>query len=219
MKVKICGVTSVEAALACARAGAEFVGLNFYPRSVRYIEADLAREIVAALPEACTPVGVFVNRAFEEVDDLARRTGLRWVQLHGDETPSHVVALRAAGLAVIKAYRIGEPADLALMTEELTQLESANGLPEAVLIDARGQPGQPGGTGRTIPSTLLTQLPTLNTRLILAGGLTPENVAERIQTLGRPELWMVDTASGAESEPGQKDPARIQAFVAAARRA
>ena len=219
MKVKICGVTSVEAALACAQAGADFVGLNFYPRSARYIEPDLAREIVAALPDSCTPVGVFVNRAVDEVDDLARGLALRWVQLHGDETPSHVMALRAAGLAVIQAYRIGAPEDLALMSDDLAQLESAHALPEAVLIDARGQPGQPGGTGRTIPSTLLAQLPTVRTRLILAGGLTPENVAERIQILGRPALWMVDTASGAESTPGQKDPARIQAFVAAARHA
>jgi phosphoribosylanthranilate isomerase len=217
MKVKICGVTSVDAAIACARAGADFVGLNFHPRSVRSIDLERGADIVGALPATCLPVGVFVDRTVDEILACAGRIGLRWVQLHGDQAPSDVGPLRTAGFLVIKAFRLGDLDDIARMSADLLRLESDQALPEAVLIDARGSSGQPGGTGRTIPTEVLARLPRFPSRLILAGGLTPENVADRIRALGRGTLWMVDTASGVESAPGVKDLARVRDFLAATR--
>jgi phosphoribosylanthranilate isomerase len=209
--VKICGLTGVAEALACASAGADWVGLNFHPASPRWIAPALAAEIAAALPSTCTAVGLFVDRPAAEVAATAGRVGLRVVQLHGDEPPEDLVAL--GHLRVVRAFRLGDAVAVDRMAEYLRRASQLGRVPDAVLIDGYAA-GLAGGTGRAIAWDVLDRLPPLPSRLILAGGLTPENVAERV---ARVRPWMVDVASGVESSPGRKDLARVAAFVRAAR--
>ena len=206
VRVKICGVTSVGEALVCARAGADWIGLNFHPSSPRRIDPIVAREIVAALPPSCEAVGLFVDRPPGEVAEVASRVGLSIVQLHGNEPPEDLLTL--GHLRIIRAFRLGDSSAITRMIAYLQRDAELGRVPDAVLIDAYVT-GQSGGTGHAIASDLLDELPPLP-RLILAGGLTPENVAERIAKV-RP--WMVDVASGVESSPGRKDPDRVEAFV------
>jgi phosphoribosylanthranilate isomerase len=170
----------------------------------------VAAKIVATLPSSAQAVGVFVDRPPAEVARLASEIGLRIVQLHGREPPEDLLVL--SDLFIIRAYRIGDSSAVARMVTDLDVCRAVGRLPDAVLLDAH-VPGQAGGTGQTIDAKLLAALPPLPS-LILAGGLTPENVASRI-ALVRP--WMVDVASGVESAPGCKDPARVAAFLRAVR--
>ena len=198
-------------ALACAAAGADWIGLNFHPASPRRIAPAVAAEIVAALPATCAVVGLFVDRPPAEVQEVAARIGLRAVQLHGDEP---VDDLRALGpLRVVRAFRLGDLPAVRRMGEYLRRADELGCPPYAVLVDGYVS-GQAGGTGRTIALDLLDHLPPLP-RLVLAGGLTPENIAVRV---ARVRPWMVDVASGVESSPGRKDPARVAAFIQAAGR-
>jgi phosphoribosylanthranilate isomerase len=210
IKVKICGVTRVDDALACAAAGADWIGLNFYPRSARRIDSVLAAEIIAALPRSTEAVGLFVDRPPSEVEQVAEQLGLRIVQLHGQEPPDDLLSL--AHLQVIRAFRLGDADAVARMVLYLRRAEELGRAPDAVLVDAE-VPGQMGGTGHSIAADVLSLLPPLP-RLILAGGLTPENVAARV---ARVRPWMVDVASGVESSPGRKAPERVSAFIRAAR--
>ena len=211
-KIKVCGLTRVDDALACASAGVDWVGLNFHPASPRRVEPSTAAEIIAALPGTCEAVGLFVNRPADEVAEIARRLGLGVVQLHGDEPPEAVAAL--GHLRVVRAFRLADARAVDAMAAYLERAGSLGRLPDAVLLDAHVA-GRAGGTGRTIADDLLDLLPSLRLPpVILAGGLTPENVAVRV---ARVDPWMVDTASGVESAPGRKDPARVAAFVRAAR--
>jgi phosphoribosylanthranilate isomerase len=210
--IKVCGLKSLANALEVAAAGADWIGLNFYPRSPRFIDVALAASIVEALPASTQAVGVFVNRPPAEVREIAGRARLRIVQLHGDEPPADLVALE--GLEVIRAFRLDGPESLAGLRSFLDEADRLGAAPAAVLLDA-AVPGLRGGTGHLIAESLLDQLPPL-ARVILSGGLTPENVGARV-TRVRP--WMVDVASGVESAPGHKDPARVAAFVKAARAA
>jgi phosphoribosylanthranilate isomerase len=204
--VKICGLTTPEDAVATAEAGADWIGLNFYPPSPRYVTPDAAAAIVRRLPPTVAPVGLFVDRSPAEVAEVAEEAGLRIVQLHGDEPPEMVAAL--GGLRVVKAFRLGDAQAVERMKAYLAETDRLGRPPEAVLVDAF-LPGLPGGTGRSVADELLDLLPPLS-RLILAGGLTPENVGERV---ARARPWMVDVAGGVESAPGRKDPARVAAFV------
>lgn len=208
--VKVCGLTSLADALVCAEAGADWIGLNFHPPSPRFLTIELASRIVAALPTHCSAVGLFVNRPSAEVAEIAARIGIDTVQLHGDEPVEALAAL--APLRVVRAFRLGDRLAVDLMSEYLYRAETLGASPFATLIDGYVA-GQAGGTGRVIVGPVLDHLPPLP-RLILAGGLTPENVADRVARL-RP--WMVDVASGVEAAPGRKDPARVAAFVRAAR--
>ena len=210
VQIKICGVTSVDDALACVSGGANWIGLNFHPSSSRRIDPSLASEIVAALPSSAHAVGLFVDRPPDEVASLALRIGLKTVQLHGDEPPTDLIAL--GHLRIIRAFRLGDTEAVACMLRYLRRSQELGRPPDAVLVDAHVA-GQPGGTGHAIDNELLRLLPPLP-YLILAGGLTPENVAGRI---GQVRPWMVDVASGVESAPGRKDPGRVAAFVRAAR--
>ncbi len=210
VKIKVCGLTRVADALDCARAGADWIGLNFHPGSVRRVDQSVAAAIVAALPAGVEAVGVFVDRPPGEVAEVAEQLGLRIVQLHGREPPEDLLPLRH--LFIVRAYRLGDAAAIARMSADLDECRALGRVPDAVLVDA-DVPGQAGGTGRPIAALLLAALPPLP-RLILAGGLTANNVAERIAQV-RP--WMVDVASGVESAPGCKDPGRVAAFLAAAR--
>jgi phosphoribosylanthranilate isomerase len=212
IKVKVCGLTRPAEARACAEAGADWIGLNFHPASPRRVDRTLAVEILSALPAGVEAVGLFVNRPPAEVAELARELGLRTVQLHGDEPPAHLVAL--GHLFLVRAFRLADPASIVRMSSYLEECRRLGRLPDAVLVDAH-VPGLEGGTGREIAGDLLDALPPLP-NLILAGGLTPENVAARA---ARVRPWMVDVASGVESAPGRKDPDRVAAFVRAARQA
>jgi len=210
--VKICGLTSVEDAIACAESGADWVGLNFHPTSPRSVDTAVAASILAALPRHVTAVGVFVDRPAAAVAEMADRLGLGVVQLHGQEPPDDVAAL--ARFRVIRAFRLGTAGAWADVADFLARAESLGRPLDGVLVDAY-VPGIAGGTGATIDASVLDAAPSLP-RLILAGGLTAANVGERIRRV-RP--WMVDVASGVESAPGRKDPDRIAAFVQAVRAA
>jgi len=213
-RIKICGITNVEDALAAARAGADAVGLNFYPKSPRQIDLDTARQIVDGLPAGIIKVGVFVNATIEEVCRTFDQLGLDLIQIHGDEPPESLVQLGQR--PVMRAFRLG-PAGLGAAAEYLAACRRLQCLPRRTLIDAF-VPGDYGGTGKTPDWAVLQGYPAepWHPPLVLAGGLTPANVAEAIRAV-RPVA--VDTASGVEIGPGRKDHAQIAAFVAAARRA
>lgn len=206
--VKVCGLTTPADARMVASAGASWIGLNFHPGSPRFLDLETAAAILGALPPETSAVGLFVDRPPAEIVEIADRLGLRIIQLHGHEPTEDVAALKQAGLTIIRAFRLG---DAGSISELRSYLERSEAL-DAVLIDAF-DPRHPGGTGRLIDENLLAMLPQLP-RLILAGGLTPANVAERV---ARVRPWMVDVASGVESAPGRKDPARVAAFIRAAR--
>jgi phosphoribosylanthranilate isomerase len=213
-QIKICGITSVEDALTVARAGADAIGLNFYPRSPRYISLDAARQIVAALPGEIVRVGLFVNASSSEVCRFYDELPLDLIQLHGDETPEFLGEL--GGRPVIRAFRI-EAGKLRSVVEYLDRCRQIETMPQYVMIDSLVV-GVYGGTGKIADWTAAKEyaaqagLPPL----VLAGGLLPENVGEAIQTV-RPAA--VDVASGVELQPGHKDPVKVQAFVRIARAA
>jgi phosphoribosylanthranilate isomerase len=210
--VKICGLTCVEDALACAELGADWIGLNFHPPSPRCVDPSRAESILAALPGHVTAVGVFVDRPAGAVAEVADRLGLDVVQLHGNESPEDVAAL--GRFKVIRAFRLRTAEGWTIVAEFLARTEALGRPPHGVLVDA-DVPGVAGGTGVTVDASVLDAVPPLP-RLILAGGLTAENVGDRIRRV-RP--WMVDVASGVESAPGRKDSARVAAFIQAVRAA
>jgi phosphoribosylanthranilate isomerase len=215
--VKVCGLRDVRNALGCAQSGADWIGLNFHPASPRSISVERGAEIADALQGSAEPVGLFVNRPIQEVVEVAASVGLRTIQLHGDESPEYLGELKliaaSRNLKIIRAFRLGDPASVDRMIAYLDRTEELACPPYGILIDAY-VPGQAGGTGQSIPPEILDRLPD-HPRLILAGGLDPSNVADRV-ALVRP--WMVDVASGVESSPGMKDVAKVAAFVAAATR-
>jgi phosphoribosylanthranilate isomerase len=211
--IKICGITSVDDAQVAARAGADAIGLNFWPQSKRHVRPKSAREISAALPSGVARVGVFVNATAEDIASIADQVGLDWIQLHGDES-FELLAKLPPRLPILRAFRCAEAGLLPLQHYLLESRGHGRG-PDAVLIDADAA-GEFGGTGRRADwmriaqeRSLLGELP-----LILAGGLTPLNVAAAIDAV-RPDG--VDVASGVECRPGIKDPALVEQFVAAAR--
>jgi len=202
--VKICGVTNLEDALACADAGADMIGLNFSPQSVRCITPAIGCEIIAALRKQFARVkvaGVFVNQESALVRKIAADLALDAVQLHGDESADYVRELDAR--FVIKALRIGFSGAAARVGYDCG----------AILLDTWDR-ARPGGTGRTFPWSIAAALRPQVTRLILAGGLTSHNVGEAIRTV-RP--FAVDVSSGVEVAPGRKDEAKVRAFLEAVR--
>lgn len=200
MFVKICGITTVQDAMAAVRAGADAIGLNFVPTSPRFITADMARSILAAVPSSLMTVGVFRDRPAAEVIDATRSLGLNAAQLHGDESPAVTAEVASMVRTVIKAVR----ADA-----ESLRTCGKHGA-DIILVDA----AEPG-SGRTFDWTLVGDLVSGH-RILLAGGLRPANVAQAIAAV-RP--WGVDAASGIESQPGQKDEELMLRFVRAAQAA
>jgi phosphoribosylanthranilate isomerase len=197
VRVKVCGITNLEDALAAVEAGAGVLGFNFYRRSPRFIEPGAAREIIERLPEGILCVGVFVNDERQTVEDVVAESGVGVVQLHGDESPSFCESL--AGLRVIKALRVGE---------EFVPESAADYRVEAILLDSFSRTER-GGTGRTFDWSLARRTREHVRQLYLAGGLTPENVREAIEAV---EPYAVDVCSGIEREPGRKDHARMREF-------
>ena len=212
-RVKICGITTPADAQAASDAQADAIGLNFYPLSPRYVEQPQAELIAQTRPPGLALVGVFVNSPAAEVRTLAERLRLDFVQIHGDEPPSYFAEL--AGLATIRALRASSNLEAAL--DYLAECRRLGCLPDAVLVDAL-QPGHFGGTGAVAdwPALAAARVRFAGLPLILAGGLTPANVAEAIATVG-PEA--VDVASGVELAPGRKSPPQVRAFVEAAHQA
>ena len=208
--VKVCGLTTVRDALECAKAGADWIGLNFHPASPRFVDITVAAEIVEGLPSHVQAVGLFVDRSVDDVRRIAERVGLRKVQLHGREPVEHIAELQP--LEVVRAFRLADSSSIDAMISHLAEADRLGHPPFAVLVDAYVL-GVPGGTGRSIPDRLLALLPSLP-RLILAGGLTPENVAERVAAV---QPWMVDVAGGVETAPGVKDSALVLRFSTNAR--
>ena len=209
-RIKICGITNVPDAQVVAAAGADAVGLNFYEPSPRCITLTVANAIKSSLPPQVTKVGLFVDAALERVREVIDQVRLDAVQLHGHESPEYLAQL--AGVPVIKVFR--PQRGLEEIGHYLEECRQRNCLPKMVLIDAY-DPSQMGGTGKRADwlaivtgRKVLAGLP-----LMLAGGLTPNNVATAIATVAP---HAVDTASGVESAPGKKDGELVRQFVAAA---
>jgi phosphoribosylanthranilate isomerase len=200
--VKVCGVTTIDDALACADAGVSAIGLNFVPSSPRRVDAATARAISRALRGRALVVGVVAGLPLDQLRALATEAELGCLQLHGDE-PSEIV--QALLPHAYKAVRVGSPADVA-------RARSYPG--EHLLVDARVE-GVLGGTGKTLDWSLVAEL-ARERKLTLAGGLGPHNVADAVRAV-RP--YCVDVASGVEISPGIKDLAKVRALVSAARAA
>ena len=199
VKVKICGITNWTDARRAVEAGAQFLGFNFYRPSPRYIQPAAARRIIRRLPDGIAAVGVFVNEPEANMLAVARRVGLDYLQLHGDEPPEQVARLKRE-IPVIKAVRVRD-------SFRPKQLDSF-GRASAILLDGFDA-RRHGGTGKTF-NWDLARGSNGSRRIFLAGGLTPENVAEAIH-VARP--YAVDVCSGVEARPGRKDPARIVALM------
>lgn len=200
IRVKICGITNLDDALAAVEAGADALGFVFYAKSPRAVEPKGAAEIISRLPPFVVPVGVFVNEEVNVVRRILDECHIPLAQLHGDESPAYSVEL---GRPVIKAIRVRDRRDL----DGMAAYQVAGFLLDA-FVD-----GMPGGTGRTIDWELAAQAQMLSP-IILAGGLTPGNVAEAVKQ-ARP--YGVDVTSGVEASPGMKDHAKVRAFIANAK--
>lgn len=201
--IKICGVTTPEDARFALDCGADALGLNFYPKSPRFLTPERAEELIRALPAFATTVGVFVTDSAAMIRTTATRFGLRAVQTYSDAP----IAVDFFPAAQIPAFRVKDAETLATVRHCVKIVR-----PAAILIDSYVV-GELGGTGHRAPWELLAGFDA-GVPLILAGGLTPDNVAEAIRVV-RP--WGVDVASGVESAPGRKDPGRVRAFVQAVR--
>ncbi len=213
-RVKVCGITRSEWALAAADAGADAIGLVMADSPRRVTPAEAAR-IVRALPPWVAAVGVFVNESPATILAAADEAGLTVVQLHGDEPPETVAAL--GRLKVIKVFGIAGDDDFAAACEWKRKSERLGRVPDAYMVDARVAGGPKGGLGTRANWGLAARMILEGFRpLVLAGGLGPENVAEAIRTV-RP--WGVDGSSALETAPGRKSPEKIRAFVEAARKA
>lgn len=211
-KIKICGITREDDAVAAALAGADALGFNFSRKSPRLVSPEAARNIIEKLPSLVTPVGVFVEQTPEEIIDICRYCGLGIAQLHAD-TYTPELTLRITGVRVMRVFRPGPD----FSTEQIRAFSGQTGCKE-FLFDAYS-PEMAGGTGKTIESATAAMLFEQTRdfcRALLAGGLRPDNVAEAIR-LTRP--WGVDTASGVESAPGIKDHRKIAGFIKAVREA
>jgi phosphoribosylanthranilate isomerase len=202
VRVKICGVRTPDEARLAVDGGADAVGLNFYPLSPRYVKADQAALIIRELPPFVGVVGVFAGATTDEIFGISRRLGLHAVQRFAD------VGRIDSPVFQIVAFRIKERSSLDEIDQYLSKCREADTMPAAILIDSHVE-GQFGGTGRTAPWEILKDYRPL-VPLILAGGLTPENVAEAIHAV-RP--FAVDVASGVESAPGHKDTEKVRRFI------
>ncbi|MEM9395552.1 MAG: phosphoribosylanthranilate isomerase [Pseudomonadota bacterium] len=208
ISVKICGLTRTTDMRAAVEAGARYVGLVFFPKSPRNVSLAQAAELANTVPDGVAKVGLLVNPNDAELDALLAEVPLDILQLHGAESPERVAEVKTRyGLPVMKAVGVAEAADL-------SRLESYIPVVDQLLVDAKAPKGAdlPGGNGVAFDWRLIAgrrwPVPWM-----LAGGLTPENVAEAVRLTGARQ---VDVSSGVESAPGVKDPERIKKFVTSA---
>ena len=209
VSVKICGLATVDDVRACADAGANYMGLVFFEKSPRNIIIPAARELALAAPLGLAKVALVVNPSDAELDAITATVPLDMLQLHGRETPERVAEVKARyGLPVMKAVGIADANDL-------PKLESYFGVADQILVDAKPPKGGelPGGNGLSFDWRLIAgrRWPC---PWMLAGGLTPENVAEAVKMTGTKQ---VDVSSGVEDAPGQKNAELIQKFVQSSR--
>lgn len=209
IRVKICGLTRPEDVAAAAAAGAHYAGLVFYARSPRAVGVDLARDLALAAPVGLAKVALLVDAEDAALDAIVARVPLDMLQLHGHESPERVAEIRARyGLPVMKAVGVAR-------AEDLPQLDAYARVADQILVDAKAPKGAalPGGNGLAFDWRLIAgrrwPVPWM-----LAGGLSPQNVAQAVAMTGTRQL---DVSSGVETAPGQKSADLIRAFVAAAR--
>lgn len=215
--VKICGITTLEDAIIASEEGADLLGFNFYPKSPRYIEPIVASEISASLrarygKHSPILVGVFVNATLTELETIMANVALDAAQLSGDESSDYMKALK------VPAFKAIRPPTIIFVDKYITQFAGnwpvLSTLP-SMLVDAF-HPNLYGGTGETTSSEIALYLKAHIPRMMLAGGLTPTNIAERIAQI---EPWGVDVASGVEGETiGRKSPQKVRAFIQSAKR-
>jgi len=196
--VKICGITRAEDARAAIAEGADALGFVFWPKSPRYIDPAVAMRIIRVMPPSTAAIGVFVNQPADEVNRIAEQAGLAFVQLHGEETGEYVQKMTRP---VVKAIAVGSGPVPAMSTWPSDV---------RILLDVH-DPIRRGGTGHVIDWVAASDI-ARDREVILAGGLTPENVGDAIERV-RP--WGIDVSSGVEAEPGIKDHGRIKALFEA----
>jgi phosphoribosylanthranilate isomerase len=201
LRIKICGITNLQDALAAANAGADALGFMFYERSKRWVTADAVAKITRELPPFVLRVGVFVDASPETVRDIAGTCGLTALQFHGGESPQYCSRF---SLPVIKAIRLADKSSLSQLADYETS---------ALLLDS-AVPGQLGGTGEKGDWQLAQEANKAGRRIILAGGLTPANVAQAVREV---QPYGVDVSTGVESAPGRKDQQKVAAFIRAVR--
>jgi phosphoribosylanthranilate isomerase len=187
-KVKVCGLTNYEDAVAAMEMGADMLGFNFYPKSPRYVRPEQAAAIVHKLPAFIDTVGVFVNSSLDEVREIASQCQLDWIQLHGDENPEFCRWLTYDSVKLMKAIRVKDADDIHQVNSYFT---------DAVLLDAF-DPAKYGGTGLTFDWNIIGHI---GKRIFLAGGINPGNAASAVE-LG---VYGIDVCSGIEASPGKKD--------------
>ena len=203
VKVKICGITNLKDARQALESGASFIGFNFYKLSPRYISPSAARRILQRLPKNIKSVGVFVNESEVRMLAVARRIGLDYLQLHGEESPATVARLKRT-LPVIKAIRVRD----SFSTRQLSSYKHAT----AFLLDGFDR-RRHGGSGKTFRWDIARRAKGAG-RIFLAGGLTPDNIGAAIRSA---KPYAVDVCSGVEAKPGKKDPALLKDFMRAVR--
>jgi phosphoribosylanthranilate isomerase len=202
IKIKICGITNIDDAMASVGLGADALGFNFYKKSPRYIEPEKAAEIIAQLPPFIVPIAIFVNEREEKILETLKTSCIHGVQFHGDETPEFC---QRFGNHVIKAFQVKDKESLKHMSHYRVS---------AYLLDSYRE-GVRGGTGETFDWHLAVVAKTFG-RIILAGGLNPENVAEAVKLV---QPYGVDVAGGVEREKGIKDHGKLRKFITEVRRA
>ena len=188
VKVKICGITNYKDAAAAIDMGADLLGLNFYPKSPRYIAPAKAVEIINKLPAFIDLAGVFVNESIEKIHETKNFCQLDWIQLHGDESPEFCKQFLSHSVKIMKAIRVKDQKDIERAESFFT---------DAILLDAF-DPEKYGGTGLTFDWNIVGHI---GKRIFLSGGINPDNAAAAVE-LG---VYGIDVCSGVEAEPGKKD--------------
>lgn len=209
VSVKICGLSDQDSVDAAVEGGADYIGFVFFEKSPRHIAPAQVVELCEGLPEDVATVGLFVDPDDDHLDRILSHVRLDYIQLHGDETPERIDAIRLAyGLPVIKAIGVADLTDI-------SAADKYEGHADMLLFDAKPPPNadRPGGNAQVFPWSLMEDY-SGSQPWLLAGGLTPDNVAEAIAEARAPG---VDVSTGVESAPGRKDPARIRAFLKAAK--
>ena len=209
IQVKICGLRTAEDVAAAVSAGARYLGFNFFPKSPRSVDAETARALAVDVPAGVAKVALLVNPTDAELDRLIETVPLDMLQLHGSETPERVASIRARyGLPVMKVLGVAS-------AEDLDAIDSYSAVADQLLLDAKPPKDAvlPGGNGLAFDWKLLAGRKYWTRPWMLAGGLTPDNVAEAIARTGAKQ---VDVASGVESAPGVKDAGKMAAFIRAA---